>query len=673
MASTVGVAPMAAPAFYICSRPSRSSFMEEGASIAGRMGARGMVDGCSSWCPSSSSTSSSACQRDAISVAMAARPVVLRRHISSSASGSRLTVKLPRGVSTGRKNLQSWQPSRSLARRGGSASGRTKGPRASLEPSSSSPSSRPTATSESSAAVAAADDDVAAQQEMDEVVVDWDELKEEDEEEVDEVFDIKEEAEEIAERIKALKEENVKLRKKVEKRTEPLFQPPRPVPHPGDGQGIYGSDPMLSNFRSHLEYRFQRYREMRDMIDKCEGGLEAFSRGYEKLGFTRRKTDEQWDMGDIVHTLTNRRHDEKCVAYAESHDQALVGDKTIAFWLMDKDMYDYMALEGPSTPRIDRGIALHKMIRLITMALGGEGYLNFMGNEFGHPEWIDFPRVDTVLPDGRFIPGNDGSYHHCRRRFDLNEFGVFEIHLPDNADGTPAIPHGSRVKIHMDTPTGWKDSIPAWIKFAVQAPGEIAYNGIYYDPPAEEKHEWQHPRPSRPRSLRIYEAHVGMSSTEPKVNSYIEFRDDVLPRIKRLGYNAVQLMAIQEHAYYGSFGRDGMIIDLTLSRSTLQRGQLWYMPLQRLLILSGNTVTSMKAIMIPSAACSRIDSIAILCRSKQSTFDPCEGSKYLVDTQRRKSRGGGGGGGGGGIEVEEREGWLLESRHGTVDFQQSTE
>ncbi|KAI8560109.1 hypothetical protein RHMOL_Rhmol04G0230100 [Rhododendron molle] len=132
-----------------------------------------------------------------------------------------------------------------------------------------------------------------------------------------------------------------------------------------------------------------------------------------------KKRDEDWRVGDIVHTLTNRRWSEKCVSYAESHDQALVGDKTIAFWLMDKDMYDFMALERPSTPLVDRGIALHKMIRLITMGLGGEGYLNFMGNEFGHPEWIDFPRGDQHLPDGRVVPGNGFSYDKCRRRFDL--------------------------------------------------------------------------------------------------------------------------------------------------------------------------------------------------------------------------------------------------------------
>eukprot|EP01138_Halocafeteria_seosinensis_P013001 gb/GECG01013279.1/.p1 GENE.gb/GECG01013279.1/~~gb/GECG01013279.1/.p1 ORF type:complete len:764 (+),score=81.02 gb/GECG01013279.1/:1-2292(+) len=119
--------------------------------------------------------------------------------------------------------------------------------------------------------------------------------------------------------------------------------------------------------------------------------------------------DEQWDMGDIVFTLVNRRYGEKTVGYAESHDQALVGDKTLAFRLMDKEMYFHMScLEEPVHPVVDRGIALHKMIRLITHTLGGEAYLNFMGNEFGHPEWIDFPRE-----------GNGNSYFYCRRQWNL--------------------------------------------------------------------------------------------------------------------------------------------------------------------------------------------------------------------------------------------------------------
>ena len=122
----------------------------------------------------------------------------------------------------------------------------------------------------------------------------------------------------------------------------------------------------------------------------------------------KEQTDEQWDMGNVCHTLSNRPYKEKTVAYCESHDQALVGDKTIAFWLMDKDMYTDMSCLTPPNMVISRGMALHKLIRLITIGLGGEAYLNFMGNEFGHPEWIDFPRE-----------GNGNSFLHCCRRFDL--------------------------------------------------------------------------------------------------------------------------------------------------------------------------------------------------------------------------------------------------------------
>lgn len=118
--------------------------------------------------------------------------------------------------------------------------------------------------------------------------------------------------------------------------------------------------------------------------------------------------DEDWNMGNIVHTLTNRRYGEKCIAYAESHDQALVGDKSLAFWLMDKEMYTHMSVLSERTSIIDRGLALHKMIRLLTHALGGEAYLNFIGNEFGHPEWLDFPRE-----------GNGSSYLYARRQFNL--------------------------------------------------------------------------------------------------------------------------------------------------------------------------------------------------------------------------------------------------------------
>lgn len=117
--------------------------------------------------------------------------------------------------------------------------------------------------------------------------------------------------------------------------------------------------------------------------------------------------DEEWDIGELWGMLANRRHGEATIAYAESHDQALVGDKTLAFWLMDQEMYWHMGKDD-AHPAIERGIALHKLIRLATLALGGEGWLNFMGNEFGHPEWLDFPRE-----------GNGWSYHYCRRQWSL--------------------------------------------------------------------------------------------------------------------------------------------------------------------------------------------------------------------------------------------------------------
>ena len=125
------------------------------------------------------------------------------------------------------------------------------------------------------------------------------------------------------------------------------------------------------------------------------------------IKFIKEYRDDDWDMFKLWYELTSRRVGEKAVGYCESHDQALVGDKTIIFRLCDADMYWHMNKEGKSAV-IDRGIALHKMIRLITATTVGEGYLNFMGNEFGHPEWIDFPRE-----------GNGWSYHYCRRQWSL--------------------------------------------------------------------------------------------------------------------------------------------------------------------------------------------------------------------------------------------------------------
>ncbi|MBC7805297.1 MAG: alpha amylase C-terminal domain-containing protein [Akkermansiaceae bacterium] len=132
------------------------------------------------------------------------------------------------------------------------------------------------------------------------------------------------------------------------------------------------------------------------------------------------RRDEDWNITEIYRTLVNRRWSEKHVGYAESHDQALVGDKTLAFRLMDQEMYWSMGKESTSLV-VDRGIALLKLIRLVTFTLSGEGYLNFMGNEFGHPEWVDFPRE-----------GNEESFQHARRQWSLADrddlrYGELEV------------------------------------------------------------------------------------------------------------------------------------------------------------------------------------------------------------------------------------------------------
>lgn len=138
----------------------------------------------------------------------------------------------------------------------------------------------------------------------------------------------------------------------------------------------------------------------------------------------KEKKDEEWPLGQIYHELTAKRADEKTISYCESHDQALVGDKTIAFRLMDKEMYFNMMVTQQNLV-IDRGIALHKMIRLITAATAGGGYLNFMGNEFGHPEWIDFPRH-----------GNNWSYKYATRQWSLVDREDLKYQFLNNFDST---------------------------------------------------------------------------------------------------------------------------------------------------------------------------------------------------------------------------------------------
>lgn len=132
------------------------------------------------------------------------------------------------------------------------------------------------------------------------------------------------------------------------------------------------------------------------------------------IKMVQRSSDDQWDIGSAWGEMCLRRPGEDTIAYVESHDQALVGDKTMITRLADANVYTDME-KSTHNLVIDRAIALHKMIRLFTMAAGGEGYLNFMGNEFGHPEWIDFPRE-----------GNGWSFHYCRRQWSLVENGLLK-------------------------------------------------------------------------------------------------------------------------------------------------------------------------------------------------------------------------------------------------------
>jgi 1,4-alpha-glucan branching enzyme len=136
----------------------------------------------------------------------------------------------------------------------------------------------------------------------------------------------------------------------------------------------------------------------------------------------KEKKDEEWRPSVIWWETTNRRKEEKTVSYAESHDQALVGDKTIAFRLMDAEMYWHMRVDDLHL-KVQRGMALHKMIRLVTASTMNGGYLNFMGNEFGHPEWIDFPRE-----------GNGWSYKYARRQWDLVDNPDLKYHFLGDFD-----------------------------------------------------------------------------------------------------------------------------------------------------------------------------------------------------------------------------------------------
>jgi len=154
-----------------------------------------------------------------------------------------------------------------------------------------------------------------------------------------------------------------------------------------------------------------------------------------------------------------------------------------------------------------------------------------------------------------FLTGDFNNWDRRQHPLKKDAFGNWEIFLPKNKDGSYPIPHMSKVKIHLcNAKDEWVDRIPAWIQYVLQNPHDLSYDGVYLSQQKEHRYEWKNPRPPKPKTTLIYETHIGMSSSEPRISTYREFADNVLPRIQNLGYNVIQIMAIMEHSYYGSFG-----------------------------------------------------------------------------------------------------------------------
>lgn len=184
---------------------------------------------------------------------------------------------------------------------------------------------------------------------------------------------------------------------------------------------------------------------------------------------------------------------------------------------------------------------------LDTFALGYRYFGFNRGALDGHPglwyrEWA--PSAQEL-----HLTGDFNNWDRQSHPMERDEFGVWHLFLPDG-EAQPA--HDSRVKVHVVTPQGGMDRIPAYIRRVVYERGTNVYTGRHWQPP--EPYAWRHETPELKGSPRIYEAHVGMAQEAERVGTYREFADHIIPRIRKAGYNVVQLMAIQEHPYYASFG-----------------------------------------------------------------------------------------------------------------------
>lgn len=244
----------------------------------------------------------------------------------------------------------------------------------------------------------------------------------------------------------------------------------------------------------------------------------------------KEKKDEEWDVGNIFFECTNQRMNEKSITYVESHDQALVGDKTISFRLMDKEMYFAMD-KNLENLIIDRGISLHKLIRLFTLTTGGSGYLNFMGNEFGHPEWIDFPSEH-----------NAWSYKYARRQWSLLEDKNLKYHYLGDFD---------REMIHLSRKIN-----------------------IY-----EKDIEYYRYFPDKMIVYFIRSKHLFVFNFNPEI-SFTDFGIDIMEGTYRIVLNS-------DEPEYGGFGRiDSKMPYKTITLNNTNTSQLWlYLPTRTGLVL----------------------------------------------------------------------------------------
>ena len=163
------------------------------------------------------------------------------------------------------------------------------------------------------------------------------------------------------------------------------------------------------------------------------------------------------------------------------------------------------------------------------------------GDGWVYREWA--PGAEAMYLTGDF---NNWDRHGCP--MEKLENGVFQVFLP----GKDALRNGQKVMAIVARQGRELDRIPLYANYVVQDPRDVSWSAVIHAP--EQEFNWTDGDFKPEKTLYIYECHIGMAQEEPRVGTYDEFRQRILPRIKALGYNTIQIMAIMEHPYYASFG-----------------------------------------------------------------------------------------------------------------------